>query len=139
MGSASLAIAWVIRRGHAPASRDGAERGHEPGSSRIDRAFRHESVAVAFAAGVVLNLPGAWYIAALTDIAAADIGVGGQVALIVLFNVVMFTLVEVPLVLFLIDPARAQHLAIASSDWIRAQPPRASPSRWPQPWAHGWS
>lgn len=120
VGVLSLAAAWAVWRGYTPKiARRRRERVRSAGPSFTDRALSHESVAVAFAAGVVLSLPGGWYLAALTDIAAADIPVAKQVAQILLFNVVMFTLVEVPLVLFLINPARAQHLATATSDWIR--------------------
>jgi Sap, sulfolipid-1-addressing protein len=120
VGAASLAVAWAIWRGHTPSFlQRRRERVSAAGPSFTDRALGHESMAVAFAAGVVLSLPGGWYLAALTDIAAADVSIGKQFAQIVLFNVVMFTFVEVPLVLFIFDPARAQRLASATSAWIR--------------------
>jgi hypothetical protein len=74
---------------------------------------------VAFAVGVVLNLPGVWYLAALTDIAAADISFGEELGLILLFNVIMFLLVEIPLVFYLVDEARARRLVDSGTRWAR--------------------
>jgi hypothetical protein len=75
-------------------------------------------VVLAFGAGVLLNLPCLWYVAALTDIASADISFGGELVLVVLFNVVMFTLVEASLLLYALNEAGAQRLADATSGWV---------------------
>lgn len=62
---------------------------------------------VAFAAGVVLNLvPGTFPIVALKDIAEMDAGNATKVVAIILFYVIMFAFVEVPIVAYLIAPER---------------------------------
>jgi hypothetical protein len=68
------------------------------------RILAHGSPGTAFALGVVLNVPGIWYLVALNDIANNNRGAGAAVLLILLFNAIMFLLVEVPLVGYLISP-----------------------------------
>ena len=58
----------------------------------------------AFVIGMVLNLPGIWYLVALNDIAAANYGAASAVLLIVIFNAIMFLLAEVPLIGYLVRP-----------------------------------
>ncbi len=52
---------------------------------------------IAFVVGIALSLPGAFYLVALKDIAQGQEGFGAQVFAIVVFNLIMFVLVEVPL------------------------------------------
>jgi hypothetical protein len=53
---------------------------------------------MAFVAGPVLNLPGIWYLDALTGIAKSKASNASALAQMLLFNVIMFALVEVPIV-----------------------------------------
>jgi Sap-like sulfolipid-1-addressing protein len=121
-GVASLGIAWAVWRGHLArvAAWRRRRRPRKPGPRWTDRALGRSSGLVAFMVGVVLNLPGIWYLAALTDIAAADISFAEELFLIVLFNVIMFLLVEIPLAFYLIDEERARRLVDAGSRWARA-------------------
>jgi Sap, sulfolipid-1-addressing protein len=93
--------------GHARNSRRSRE-------SITNRMLAHGSPKGAFALGLVLNLPGIWYLVALKDIAKANDGALAAVLLILLFNAIMFLLVEVPLIGYLISPeettARVQRL-----------------------------
>jgi hypothetical protein len=74
---------------------------------------------LAVGAGAILNLPGVWYLAALADI--ADVSPAShQVAQILVFNLIMFLLVEIPLVIYLIDEARAQRAVDGFDAWVRA-------------------
>lgn len=123
-GTLSLAIAWAVWRGHA--SRLAAWRRarrpprENPRASWTDRALGRGSVGIAFAVGVILNLPGVWYLAALADIAHADASLPAELLAIVLFNVIMFLLVEIPLVFYLVDEQRARSLVDSGSSWIRS-------------------
>ncbi|MGE5156325.1 MAG: GAP family protein [Betaproteobacteria bacterium] len=72
--------------------------------SRTARMLGHGSIKAAFVIGMVLNLPGIWYLVALNDIAAADYGPAGVVLLVVIFNAIMFLLAEVPLIGYLVRP-----------------------------------
>ena len=58
---------------------------------------------MAVIAGVALNLPGIWYLCALTGIAQAELSTATALLEIVLFNVIMFMLIEVPLVGYLVN------------------------------------
>jgi len=121
-GVGSLAIAWAVWTGRVArlAAWRRKRRPPKPGPSWTDRALGHSSMLVAFVVGVVLNLPGIWYLAALTDIAAADISFAHELLLILLFNVIMFLLVEIPLAFYVIDEERARRLVDAGSRWARA-------------------
>jgi hypothetical protein len=78
------------------------------------------SLMLAFLIGVVLNLPGIWYLAALKDISTGSYGTAGDVLLVLGFNVVMFTLVEVPLVAYVVAPDRARLLVARLNDYLHA-------------------
>ncbi len=62
-----------------------------------ERVLHRGTVPVAFAVGIALSLPGAFYLVALKDIAQGQDGFGAQAFAIVVFNLIMFVLVEVPL------------------------------------------
>ncbi|HEY1592036.1 MAG TPA: GAP family protein [Solirubrobacteraceae bacterium] len=79
----------------------------EPWSQRI---LAKGSVPIVFVAALAINLPGAAYLVALKDIAAANHGVAGDLAWIVGFNVIMFLLAEIPWVGLVVAPARTQAL-----------------------------
>ena len=76
------------------------------GPSRAERALAGDRAALAFAVGAVINVPGIYYLSALHDMATGGYSNAEQIALIVLFNLVMFALVEVPLVSYAISPAK---------------------------------
>ena len=62
---------------------------------------------IAFVAGVVLNIvPGTFPIVALKDIAELDASDGAKIATIVVFYVIMFAFVEIPIVAYLFAPTR---------------------------------
>ena len=65
-----------------------------------------------------MNLPGPWYLLALRDIADGSYSRSAQIGLIVLFNVVMFTLIEVPLVGYLLQPDQTAARVAAFNDWL---------------------
>lgn len=72
--------------------------------SITNRMLAHGSPRAAFALGLILNLPGIWYLVALKDIAKDNDGAITALLLILLFNAIMFLLVEVPLIGYLISP-----------------------------------
>ena len=73
----------------------------EPFSERL---LAKGSVPIVFAAALAINLPGAAYLIGLKDIAAAHDATGVALLQIVLFNVIMFALAEIPLAGLLIAP-----------------------------------
>lgn len=121
-GLVSLSVAWAAWRGHLSRLGDWRRRRRppKPGPNWTDRALGGGSVPVAFAVGVALNLPGIWYLAALADIAEADPSPAVEVLVIIVFNLIMFMLVEIPLVFYLVNPERARSLVDLGSRWARS-------------------
>ncbi len=75
---------------------------------------------VAFVAGILLNIvPGTFPIVALKDIAELDVSDGAKVATIVVFYVIMFAFVEVPIVAYLFVPERTTVAVNAFNDWLK--------------------
>ena len=63
---------------------------------------------MALAAGMLLNLPGAWYLAAaLTEIARARPSTAQALAAIVVFNLIMSALAELAIIAYVGEPPRA--------------------------------
>jgi hypothetical protein len=74
---------------------------------------------VAFAAGIVLNIvPGTFPIVALKDIAQLDASDAAKVATIIVFYVIMFAFVEVPIVAYLFAPERTTVAVNNFNTWL---------------------
>src|SRR3954470_19998204 len=71
---------------------------------RWQRALRTGSPRMTFAVGVVLTLPGASYLAALTAVSKLDYGTVETVLLVLMVNVIMLALLELPLIGFFLEP-----------------------------------
>jgi hypothetical protein len=98
----------------APApSPDDDER--EPWSTRL---LAGGSTPIVFAAGLVINVPGAAYLVGLKDIAAAHHPTGTTVALVVGFNLIMFMLAEIPWLGLLLRPDAVQRGVDATNAWL---------------------
>ena len=126
IGLLSLALAfavWTGRTGRLTAWRERRKAKKPPPDpnkqSFAERWLGKGSIWLAIGAGAILNLPGVWYLAALTDI--ADVRpASSQLLQILVFNVIMFMLVEIPLAIYLIDEARAQRTVDGFDLWVRA-------------------
>jgi len=88
----------------------------EPWSQRM---LARGSVPVVFVAALFVNVPGAAYLIALKDIAAGDHTTGEVVLLVLLFNLIMFLLAEIPLVGLLVAPDRTGALVDDMNRWLR--------------------
>jgi hypothetical protein len=127
IGLLSLALAlavWTGRTDRLTAWRERRQAKKPPPDpdkqSFTERWLGNGSVWLAVGAGAILNLPGVWYLAALTDI--ADVRPAShQLVQILVFNLIMFVLVEVPLAIYLIDEQRAQRAVDGFDGWVRAQ------------------
>ena len=75
---------------------------------------------MAFVVGGVINLPGPFYLLALGEIANASYSHGQEIGLILLFNLIMFLLLEVPLVGYLVQPEKTARRVAALSAWLNA-------------------
>ena len=100
VGALALIVAYVLATDRdAPFEERHREKRAErptrdPWSERV---LSRGTAPIAFAVGIALSLPGAFYLVALKDIAQGQDGVGAQLIAIVVFNLIMFAFAEVPL------------------------------------------
>jgi hypothetical protein len=100
----------------APPAPEPDEAGTEPWTQRL---LARGSVPVVFVAALFVNVPGAAYLIALKDIAAGGHSTETEIALIVLFNVIMFLLAEIPLAGLLLAPDRTGAFVDRMNRWLR--------------------
>jgi MFS family permease len=103
------------RKAERPQKEKPQER--EPWSQRI---LSRGSVPIVFAAALVINVPGAAYLIALKDIAAAHESTGTSVVLIVIFNLIMFAFAEIPWLGLLFAPQGTQQFVGRTDHWLSA-------------------
>jgi hypothetical protein len=80
--------------------------------------LRRGSLAVAFVAGLGLATPPVEYLAAIITILASTASAGAQVGAALMFTLVAFTVVEIPLISYLATPAKTLALVQRLNDWI---------------------
>lgn len=86
-----------------------------------DRLVNQRSLWVAAVAGLGIALPSVDYLAALAAILASRAAVVTQVGALVMFNVVAFAFVEIPLVAYLVAPDATRASMTALQRWIRSR------------------
>jgi hypothetical protein len=101
-----------LAAGKAPKQQSGS---NEPWSERI---LARGSVPIVFAAALAINVPGAAYLVGLKDIAAGGHSPPTEVILILLFNVIMFALAEIPLAGLVARPERTTELVGRANTWL---------------------
>ena len=69
--------------------------------SMTQRVLTKDKSWLVFVLGIVLNMPGVWYLIALKDIGLADWTATEKVVALVVFNLIMFSFVEAPLLGYL--------------------------------------
>lgn len=121
VGLLALLVAYVLatdrdaRLGERRRERREARPSRDPWSQRV---LNRGTAPIAFAVGVALNLPGAFYLVALKDIARNQHGIGEQVFAVVVFNLIMFTFAEVPLLGYSFAPEATQQRVEAFNEWL---------------------
>jgi hypothetical protein len=90
-------------------------------SRLVARLTQGGSLWVAATAGLAIALPSLDFLAVLAVILASGTGAATQVAALVLFQVVAFTLVEVPLISYLVAPQRTLAAMTSLNQWMRAR------------------
>jgi Sap, sulfolipid-1-addressing protein len=125
-GALSLLIAFLVAterdvpiRERRQARKEAKRGDAGPGDPWTERMLARGSTRLAFALGIVLDLPSVWYLAALNQIAKSDYSTAVEVVLVLGFNVVMFSLLEIPLVLYLVAPERAEAIVARLNDSLR--------------------
>ena len=76
---------------------------------------------VSAVAGLAIALPSVDFLAVLAVILASGTGAATQVAALMLFQVVAFMLVEVPLIACLVAPRRTLSAMTALNEWVRSR------------------
>jgi hypothetical protein len=90
-------------------------------SGRARRLLNGGSLWTAGVAGLGIALPSIDYVAALALIVASGATAATQFGALLVFNVVAFALVEIPLLCYLVAPDRTRSMLAALYDWLRAQ------------------
>jgi hypothetical protein len=120
---------WVRPRAPRPAGGEASVLVREPktptGSSRLSIRGKLEggSVVMAFVAGLALATPPVEYLAALIAILASGATAAAQVGAALIFTLVAFTVVEVPLISYLATPAKTLAVVQRLNDRISARRP----------------
>jgi len=125
-GVAALALAWLMASSRGKARLDALRERRaarrppkaDHGPSWAERHLNDASAKVAFVVGAAINLPGPFYLLALGDISSGDYSTLQEAGLIVLFNAIMFLLLEVPLVGYLVRPDTTAARVDALSRWL---------------------
>ncbi len=90
-------------------------------STRARRLLNGRSLWIAAVAGLGIALPSVDYLAALAVILASRAAAMTQVAALLMFNVVAFAFVEIPLVGYLLAPRTTRTSTTALHEWIRSR------------------
>jgi hypothetical protein len=87
----------------------------------LARLLGGQSLWVAATAGLGIALPSVDYLAALAVITAGSAAPATRFSALLLFNVVAFALVEIPLLAYLVAPGRTLATMTTLHQWIRAR------------------
>jgi hypothetical protein len=124
---AALIAARVWAHPPAPAGGEASVLVREPntptGASRLSIRGQLEagSLVMAFVAGLALATPPVEYLAATIAILASGATAAAQVGAALIFTLVAFTVVEVPLISYLATPAKTLAVVQRLNDWISAR------------------
>ncbi|MBV9423592.1 MAG: GAP family protein [Solirubrobacterales bacterium] len=122
LGVILLVIALVLHQGRdQPIRERRAERkaGKEPKTPRWQQYLSKGDPKITFVIGAVLTLPGASYIAALDGIIKLKASTLATVLLVLMVNVIMLALLEVPLICFTVAPDWTPAAIERTKAWFR--------------------
>ena len=86
--------------------------------SLFERALGRHSVWIAWAAGAIYSLPGAEYLAGLVLLAKVGAPTASEVLAVLGFNLIMFAVIELPLLGFVLAPERTRSLTEKLNRWM---------------------
>jgi len=110
-------------RERSPAGR--VERYSGAVATRTRRLLDGRSLWTAGAVGLGIALPSVDYLAVLALIVASGAAATTQIGALLVFNVVAFALVEIPLIAYLVAPGRTRSALAVVHDWLRTRRRRA--------------
>ena len=121
-GALLLVVAVAVVLGRNAQWRPRRRRHHDADAhkrpSLSERALGNDSLWIAWAAGALYSVPGAYYLAGLALLVKLDQPASIDVVAILGFNLVMFALLELPLLGFLVAPDRARALTERLNRWM---------------------
>jgi Sap-like sulfolipid-1-addressing protein len=122
LGLLILAIAFVVGTGRDKRRRARSERKRaakaDQAPPRWKQALSGGSARTTFVVGALLTLPGASYLAGLSLIAKQNASTSGTVLMVLGFNLVMLTLLELPLLGYAIRPEWTADTVDRFSAWL---------------------
>ncbi len=126
LGGLLLLVAFLIRPGRQPKETGRlAERRHKKEESKDDkgpplwqRKLSQGTARTTFVVGALLTLPGASYLIGLHKIADQHPSTAGAVGMVLLFNLIMLALLEVPLIGFIFAPEWTPRAVDRFKDWF---------------------
>jgi Sap, sulfolipid-1-addressing protein len=122
--NAALVAAGVgVRRGEGSAGVSEGRFGWL--AMRTRQLFNGRSLWTAGVAGLGIALPSVDYLAVLALIVASGAAAADQLGALLMFNVVAFGFVEIPLISYLVAPDRTRAMLSALNDWLRTRRRRA--------------
>jgi hypothetical protein len=120
IGVMSLVGAFVLHQRIRERERGVVRAAKKPkdGPSRTQLMLNEGTPWAAFAAGLILNLPGIWYLDALKDIADSNPSTATVIVDILVFIVIMFSLAELPLIGYMVAPEATQLRVASFQAWM---------------------
>lgn len=126
LGGILLVVAFVIRPGHTPQETGRlAERRQrrqeakkEKGPPKWQQTLSKGTARTTFVVGALLTLPGASYLIGLHKIADSDPSTVAAVGAVLLFNVIMLALLELPLIGYVFAPDWTPRAVERFKDWF---------------------
>jgi Sap-like sulfolipid-1-addressing protein len=129
VGAILLINAVVVATGMLEKRSDGPpgfiSRRLEPLAARARQLLNGRSLWTAGVAGLGIALPSVDYLAALALIVASGAAAAVQIGALLLFNVVAFSFVEIPLICYLVAPDRTRATLVTLQEWLRSRRRRA--------------
>ena len=131
VGIIALTIAAVLacnirafkrpRRPKPAQAPDGAPRRLDHITARMRRTLKGESLWIAWVTGLGTALPSANFMGAIAVILASGETPVAQAQALLLFNIVAFTLVEIPLISYIAAPKKTQALLASLHAWLQSR------------------
>jgi hypothetical protein len=126
LGGILLVVAFLIRPGREPKETGRlAERRRRKEETKGDKApplwqrkLSQGTARTTFVVGALLTLPGASYLIGLHKIADQDPSTAGAIGMVLLFNVIMLVLLELPLIGFIFAPDWTPRAVNRFKDWF---------------------
>jgi len=90
------------------------------GNARVDAILDRGSIKWMILLGAVLSMPSPFYISAAKDMAQQDPSWSTRIGILIVFNIIVFLLVWVPLVSYLVSPGGTRRAVGGLNLWLQA-------------------